>query len=170
MATVKYISHEKLPQWLAALAAERRLLVPVASGDGSVVFRPFDPARQPVLDGDATAPPKAAIFPACQELFRYEQTKDPENPEHTTMLSFSRPHTLAFSLVSLNEVVTDTLSILRGHLDERASEGLTLTVNLAESLPLVPGDGAQLKQVLLNLLTNSMCPECRYPLCGFGKS
>jgi len=85
MATVKYISHEKLPQWLAALAAERRLLVPVASGDGSVVFRPFDPARRPVLDGDATAPPKAAIFPACQELFRYEQTKDPENPEHTTM-------------------------------------------------------------------------------------
>jgi len=73
-----------------------------------------------------------------------------------SMLSFSRPHTLAFSLVSLNEVVTDTLSILRGHLDERASEGLTLTVNLAESLPLVPGDGAQLKQVLLNLLTNSM--------------
>jgi len=85
MATVKYISHEKLPQWLAALAAERRLLVPVTSGDGSVVFRPFDPARRPVLDGDATAPPKAAIFPACQELFRYEQTKDPENPEHTTM-------------------------------------------------------------------------------------
>jgi len=73
-----------------------------------------------------------------------------------SMLSFSRPHTLAFSPVSLNEVVTDTLSILRGHLDERAGEGLALTVNLSESLPLVPGDGAQLKQVLLNLLTNAM--------------
>lgn len=73
-----------------------------------------------------------------------------------SMLSFSRPHTLAFSPLSLNEVVTDTVSILRGHLDERAREGLTLTVNLSESLPMVPADGAQLKQVLLNLLTNSM--------------
>ena len=73
-----------------------------------------------------------------------------------SMLSFSRPHTLAFSPVSLNEVVTDTLSILRSHLEERGHQGLTLTVNLFDDLPLVHGDEAQLKQVLLNLLTNSM--------------
>jgi signal transduction histidine kinase len=73
-----------------------------------------------------------------------------------SMLSFSRPHTLAFSPISLNEVVTDTLNILRGHLEERGRLGLTLTVNLFEGLPLVAGDEAQLKQVLLNLLTNSM--------------
>ena len=73
-----------------------------------------------------------------------------------SMLSFSRPHTLAFSPISLNEVVTDTLNILRGHLEERGRQGLTLTVNLFEGLPLVAGDEAQLKQVLLNLLTNSM--------------
>jgi hypothetical protein len=73
-----------------------------------------------------------------------------------SMLSFSRPHTLAFSPVSLNEVVTDTLSILRGHLDERGKLGLRLTVNLHDDLPTVPGDEAQLKQVLLNILTNSM--------------
>ncbi len=73
-----------------------------------------------------------------------------------TMLSFSRPHTLAFSPVSLNEVVTDTLNILRNHLDERAAAGLRLTVNLFDPLPLVAGDEAQLKQVLLNILVNSM--------------
>jgi two-component system, NtrC family, sensor kinase len=73
-----------------------------------------------------------------------------------TMLSFSRPHTLAFSPVCLNEVVTDTLNILRIHLDERAAAGLRLTVNLYDNLPTVPGDEAQLKQVLLNILTNSM--------------
>jgi signal transduction histidine kinase len=73
-----------------------------------------------------------------------------------SMLSFSRPHTLAFSPVCLNEVVTDTLSILRSRLDERAKNGLTLTVNLYEGLPTVPGDEAQLKQVLLNILANSM--------------
>ena len=84
MAAVKYLSHDKLSQWLAALAEGHRLLVPVQEGDG-VVFRPYDPARAPVFGSDATAPPKAAIFPACQELFRYEQTKNPENPEQTTM-------------------------------------------------------------------------------------
>ncbi|MEA4855191.1 two-component system sensor histidine kinase NtrB [Solidesulfovibrio sp.] len=73
-----------------------------------------------------------------------------------SMLSFSRPHTLAFSPVCLNEVVTDTLSILRGHLEERGEQGLRLTVNLFPNLPTVPGDEAQLKQVLLNILVNSM--------------
>jgi len=73
-----------------------------------------------------------------------------------TMLSFSRPHTLAFSPVSLNEVATDTLNILKSRLDERAAAGLRLTVNLHQGLPTIPGDEAQLKQVLLNLLVNSM--------------
>ncbi|MHC1791279.1 two-component system sensor histidine kinase NtrB [Solidesulfovibrio sp.] len=73
-----------------------------------------------------------------------------------TMLSFSRPHTLAFSPVCLNEVVTDTLNILRSRLDGRAAAGLRLTVNLHQGLPTVPGDEAQLKQVLLNILVNSM--------------
>lgn len=73
-----------------------------------------------------------------------------------SMLSFSRPHTLAFSPVCLNEVVTDTLNILRRPLEKRAKQGLRLTVNLFSGLPTVPGDEAQLKQVLLNILVNSM--------------
>jgi len=73
-----------------------------------------------------------------------------------TMLSFSRPHTLAFSPVSLNDVVTDTVNILSRRLKERAANGLRLTVNLFEGLPTVPGDEAQLKQVLLNILANAM--------------
>jgi len=73
-----------------------------------------------------------------------------------SMLSFSRPHTLAFSPVCLNEVVTDTLNILKSRLDERALAGLGLTVNLHMGLPTVPGDEAQLKQVLLNILVNAM--------------
>ena len=73
-----------------------------------------------------------------------------------TMLSFSRPHTLAFSPVSLNEVATDTLNILKSRLDARAAAGLRLSVNLHEGLPTIPGDEAQLKQVLLNILVNAM--------------
>jgi ferredoxin len=84
MAAVKYLSREKLPEWLQALASERRVLVPVEEG-GGVVFRAYDPARQPVFGADATAPPKAAIFPACQELFHYEQGKDPEDPGKPTL-------------------------------------------------------------------------------------
>jgi sulfhydrogenase subunit beta (sulfur reductase) len=85
MAAVKYIASESLSQWLAALAKDRRVLVPVAEGDGAVVFRPFDPARKPVFGSDATAPPKSAVFPACQELFRYEQGKDAEDPDKKTL-------------------------------------------------------------------------------------
>ncbi|HWQ61334.1 MAG TPA: 4Fe-4S dicluster domain-containing protein [Negativicutes bacterium] len=84
MAAVKYISREKLPSWLAALAESRRVLVPVEEG-GGVVFRPYAPDRPPVFGTDATAPPKAAIFPACQELLRFEQGKDPENPGQPTL-------------------------------------------------------------------------------------
>lgn len=84
MAAVKYIASEKLPEWLKALAAERRVLVPVEEG-GGVVFRPYDAAKTPVFGSDATAPPKGAVFPACQELFRYEQGKDPEDPGKPTL-------------------------------------------------------------------------------------
>uniref|UniRef100_I2PXU0 4Fe-4S ferredoxin-type domain-containing protein n=1 Tax=Desulfovibrio sp. U5L TaxID=596152 RepID=I2PXU0_9BACT len=84
MAAVKYIASEKLPQWLSALAADRRVLVPVQEGPG-VVFRPYDAAKAPVFGSDATAPPKGAVFPACQELFRYEQGKDAEDPGKPTL-------------------------------------------------------------------------------------
>ncbi|WP_300162446.1 4Fe-4S dicluster domain-containing protein [Solidesulfovibrio sp.] len=84
MAAVKYIASDKLPDWLKSLAAKSRVLVPVAEG-GGVVFRPYAPGCRPVFDSDATAPPKGAVFPACQELFRYEQGKDPEDPGKPTL-------------------------------------------------------------------------------------
>lgn len=84
MAALHYISRDALPAWLAALADTHRVLVPVQEG-GGVVFRPYAKGCQPVFDSDATAPPKAAIFPACQELFRYEAGKDPEDPGKPTL-------------------------------------------------------------------------------------
>ena len=84
MAAVKFIASEKLPEWIKALAGTRRVLVPVEEG-GSVVFRPYDPAKKPVFDSDATAPPKAAIFPASQELFSYAYGKDAEDPGKQTL-------------------------------------------------------------------------------------
>jgi ferredoxin len=85
MAAVKYIPREKLPEWLKALAAQSRVLVPVEEG-GSVVFREYDPARAPVFGSDATAPPKGAVFPACQELFSYAYGKQGEDNAPTLKL------------------------------------------------------------------------------------
>ena len=84
MAAVKYIPSEKLTDWLKALAGERRVLVPVQEG-GGVVFRPYDGATQPVFGSDATAPPKGAIFPACQELFSFEYGKEADDPGKSTL-------------------------------------------------------------------------------------
>ncbi|MYL83740.1 hydrogenase [Desulfovibrio aerotolerans] len=85
MAAVKYISREKLPEWLKALAAERRLLVPVEEG-GAVVFRAYDPAKAPVFGSDATAPPKGSVFPASKELFSYTYGKEGEDAKPTLTL------------------------------------------------------------------------------------
>ncbi len=84
MAAVKYIASDKLPAWLTSLAEKSRVLVPVEEG-GGVVFRPYGPESKPVFGSDATAPPKGAVFPACQELFRFEQGKDAEDPGKPTL-------------------------------------------------------------------------------------
>jgi len=71
-----------------------------------------------------------------------------------TLLTFSRPVVAPFSPVSLNRVVDDTIRILQHHF--RKHPGLKLSVALAEVLPMIYGDEAQLKQVALNLLTNAV--------------
>ncbi len=54
--------------------------------------------------------------------------------------------------VSLNEIIPAVLGILRSELVVR---NVALSVRLAPGLPLVRGDGVQLMQVLLNLLSNA---------------
>jgi ferredoxin len=98
MSREKFLAQERLPEWLAFLSEQNRVLVPRQEA-GSVVFRPYVPGDGPVLPADSTASPKAVIFPSCQELFRFEQTKDKANPEKTTLKlfpSFSVEPTLVF--------------------------------------------------------------------------
>lgn len=71
-----------------------------------------------------------------------------------TLLSFSRPVTNKMHLLDLNQCVDDTLFILKHHLKEYRD--LTLNVDLTANLPLIMGDESQLKQVIINLLTNAM--------------
>jgi two-component system, LuxR family, sensor kinase FixL len=58
----------------------------------------------------------------------------------------------AFDLVSLNDVVNDTLMLAHGEL---VVQGVMPTANLGTGLLLVNGDRVQLQQVLLNLVSNA---------------
>ena len=71
-----------------------------------------------------------------------------------TLLSFSRPIAADFHPVDPNQVVNDTLRLLDHQL--RKNKSVKLTTELATSLHHVYGDEAQLKQVILNLMTNAV--------------
>jgi signal transduction histidine kinase len=54
--------------------------------------------------------------------------------------------------LDVNELVREVAALLRTDLSRR---GVAATLELAEGLPLVPGDRVQLQQVLLNLMANA---------------
>jgi two-component system, NtrC family, sensor kinase len=70
-----------------------------------------------------------------------------------TLLTFSRPTAASIGHVDLNQCVTDTLFILKHHFKEQ--HDLLVKTELQDSLPTILGDESQLKQVIINLLTNA---------------
>ena len=70
-----------------------------------------------------------------------------------TLLTFSRPTASSVGHVDMNQCVTDTLFILKHHFKDQHQ--LTLKTELHEHLPAILGDESQLKQVIINLLTNA---------------
>ena len=70
-----------------------------------------------------------------------------------TLLTFSRPKAASLSPVDLNACVSDTLFILKHHFKRQPE--VVIRTELAGSLPLIRGDESQLKQVMINLLTNA---------------
>jgi two-component system, sporulation sensor kinase E len=71
----------------------------------------------------------------------------------TEFLQALRPTTPKFQSGSINETASETVALLRPEMEARQ---LTLTEELAERLPSVQFDPAQIKQVLVNLLKNAM--------------
>ena len=71
----------------------------------------------------------------------------------TQFLQAIRPTPAHKRLVSLNDVVRETLELLRPEIENR---GQTVDEHLARSLPRVPLDPAQLKQALVNLIKNAL--------------
>jgi PAS domain S-box-containing protein len=71
----------------------------------------------------------------------------------TQFLQAIRPTQPQMKLVSLNDLVTATLELLKPELENR---GLLIRAKLARDLPHGMIDAAQIKQVLVNLLKNAM--------------
>jgi len=70
-----------------------------------------------------------------------------------TLLTFSRPVASSLIPVNINSCVQDTLFILKHHFKEH--HNVTISPELGEELPLIMGDEPQLKQVIINLITNA---------------
>ncbi len=71
----------------------------------------------------------------------------------TQFLEAIRPAPLKIQPVSLNDVVRETLELLRPEMENR---GIQVQEKLASNLPLAPIDPAQIKQVLVNLCKNAI--------------
>jgi PAS domain S-box-containing protein len=71
----------------------------------------------------------------------------------TQFLQAIRPTPPQLKLAFMNEAVGETLELLRPELENR---GLTIKEKLGRQMPASPIDGAQIKQVLVNLIKNAM--------------
>lgn len=71
-----------------------------------------------------------------------------------SLLTFSRPVASSLQPVNLNRCIEDTLFILKHHFKEQHK--ITVKTELYADLPLIKGDESQLKQVIINLLTNAL--------------
>lgn len=69
------------------------------------------------------------------------------------LLNFGHPLSNRQGVVHINAVVVETLRLLQYHL--RKKRGVNVVEHLDPDLPAIEGDESQLKQVLLNLLTNA---------------
>jgi two-component system, NtrC family, sensor histidine kinase HydH len=70
----------------------------------------------------------------------------------TEFLDYARPLKQSFGTVDINEVVARTIRLIQNELPP----ALTLSVDLATTLPPVEGEPEQLKQVLINLVQNGI--------------
>lgn len=71
----------------------------------------------------------------------------------TNILSVHKEIPPNFSVVDLNSVISDTMSLVR---DDLNSKGISLDMELEESLPEIEADAVQLRQVFLNLFYNAI--------------
>ncbi|MHB8203581.1 MAG: sensor histidine kinase [Desulfomonilaceae bacterium] len=69
------------------------------------------------------------------------------------LLGFARRMDVEIQILDINDVIRETLGFLE---KEALYKGVTINLNLDETLPRVPSDRGQLQQVFLNLLNNAL--------------
>ncbi len=81
--------------------------------------------------------------------------KECERLEKTlsNVMDFSRPAKFIREFNNINEIIRDTVNLLKNLFQEKKVE---IYLELAEEIPLVKSDFNQMKQVMLNLLQNSL--------------
>ena len=114
--------------------------------------------------------PLAAILSNAQAAWRFLASDTPDLQEVRTSLvdiitdarrtdevlrglqAFATTGGLELTRLNVNDVVRETIGLV--HSDATAQD-VTITLSLADDLPLVYGDRVQLRQVLLNLVRNA---------------
>lgn len=77
------------------------------------------------------------------------------------LLAFARQERQDYSSICLLIIVNDTLALLRKIIEQ---DQIKILVEVPENLPLIQGNGYQIMQVLINLLTNARdALNARYP-------
>ncbi len=86
MSNTRFLTADALPKVVGALAAGRRVLIPVRQPavKQSVIFAPYKDGM-PVELAKATIAPKEAVLPKCETLVSYRKIKDAENPAATAL-------------------------------------------------------------------------------------
>ncbi len=103
------------------------------------------------------ASPASAALESAHKLDRYLAVAKGEIARLdyivTQFLQAIRPVPPKFVLAHLNEVVRETIELLRPEIENR---GVLLQEKLARQLPAIPLDPVQLKQALVNLMKNAL--------------
>jgi PAS domain S-box-containing protein len=102
-----------------------------------------------------TPPPDQAAIAANLEKYLAVSKGEIARLDYTVtqFLQAIRPTTPRLRLSQLNDVVRETLELLRPEIENR---GVALKERLARDLPAIPMDGGQIKQALVNLIKNAI--------------
>lgn len=89
--------------------------------------------------------------PIYDDLTKIEKAAEQAGALVSQLLTFSRQSVLDLKFLNLNDIVEETLKMLKRVI----SENIELSTKLAENLHLVKADPSQMQQVLMNLSVNA---------------